>query len=316
MRGRNGLRSLGSRNNLGCTASTELNLVAIGIDDTCSRLILGLELNLALERLNLLLVEKVTILITILDLLLPRNDALADRVGTRLLLGGLLLLVCNRLLSLRRRIGHNRPLRRDHRGLGRCLAGGGNSVVVVVLIINRGVLVSKGTSLLCQESLCSVISCWFLPEALLNVKAIHFALPAQGVRHPVALAFISLPSVGHLSRGYGLMGDGTYVIREGIAVEIPGAEKLDPLAFSLGPGVTVGQRREQPENDHRQGKEQNGSESIENNLVLDERDSGCQKVKDLAKGNNGEVQGREVMMQEELTLHEVKGEIVESPSKN
>lgn len=112
------------------------------------------------------------------------------------------------------------------------------------------------------------------------------------------------------------MGDGTYVIREGIAVEIPGAEKLDPLAFSLGPGVTVGQRREQPENDHRQGKEQNGSESIENNLVLDERDSGCQKVKDLAKGNNGEVQGREVMMQEELTLHEVKGEIVESPSKN
>lgn len=151
MRGRNGLRSLGSRNNLGCTASTELNLVAIGIDDTCSRLILGLELNLALERLNLLLVEKVTILITILDLLLPRDDALADRVGTRLLLGGLLLLVCNRLLSLRRRIGHNRPLRRGHRGLGRCLAGGGNSVVVVVLIINRGVLVSKGTSLLCQE---------------------------------------------------------------------------------------------------------------------------------------------------------------------
>ena len=112
------------------------------------------------------------------------------------------------------------------------------------------------------------------------------------------------------------MGDRTYAIQEGIAIEIPSAEKLDSLAFSLGPRVTVGQRRVQPEDDHRQAKEQNGAYSVKNDFVLDERNPGCHEVKDLAEGNNGEVQCREVMMQEELTLHKVEREIMESPSKN
>ena len=137
MRGSNGLRSLRSRNNLGRAASTELDFIAIGVDDTGSGLILGLKFDLALERLNLLLVEKVAILIAVLDLLLPRDNTLTDRVGTRLLLGDLLLLVRNRLLDLRRRISHSRPLRCGHWGLGRRRAGGGNSVVVVVLIMKR-----------------------------------------------------------------------------------------------------------------------------------------------------------------------------------
>lgn len=112
------------------------------------------------------------------------------------------------------------------------------------------------------------------------------------------------------------MGDRTYTVQEGVAVEVPSGEKLDPLAFSLGPRVTVGQWGEEPEDDHGQGKEQNGTESVKDDLVLDERDPGCREVKDLAECNNGKVQGWEIMMQEELTLHKIEGEIVKSPSKN
>lgn len=317
MRGRNGLRGFGSPNNLRHTASTKLDFVAICIDDACSRLILGLELDLALERFDLLRVEKVTILVAILNLLLPRDDALAHRVGTRLLLGGLLLLVHNGLLSLRRRVSHSRPLNRAlNWGLGSRLACWGNSVVIVVLIIKRGVLVSKAMPLLFQLNLSNAVTCRLLVELLLAVQDIHSAFIRQCIKHPLAPTIISLRPLGHMSWGYGLMGDRTYAIQEGIAVKIPSAKKLDPVAFSLGPGVTVGQRREQPEDDHRQGKEQNGAESVENNLVLDERNPSSHKVKDLAEGNDGEVQGREVMMQEELTLHKVEGEIMKSPSED
>ena len=39
------------------------------------------------------------------------------------------------------------------------------------------------------------------------------------------------------------------------------------------------------------------------------------KVIDLTQGRNGEVESREIMVEEQLTLHEVEGEIVESPTK-
>ena len=112
------------------------------------------------------------------------------------------------------------------------------------------------------------------------------------------------------------MRDSTYAIQECVAVEVPSGEKLDPLAFSLGPRVAVGQRREQPEDNHGQGKEQNGAESIENNVVLDKGNPSGQKVEHLAEGNDGEVQGREVVMQEELTLHKIEGEVVEGPTED
>jgi predicted alpha-1,6-mannanase (GH76 family) len=55
-----------------------LNFVALLINNACLGLVLGLELNLALKSLDLLRVEKVTILVTVLDLLLLGNDSVLN----------------------------------------------------------------------------------------------------------------------------------------------------------------------------------------------------------------------------------------------
>jgi hypothetical protein len=55
-----------------------LDFVALLINNTCLGFILGLELNLALKSLDLLRVEKVAILVTILHLLLLSNNSVLN----------------------------------------------------------------------------------------------------------------------------------------------------------------------------------------------------------------------------------------------
>lgn len=128
------------------------DLVALGVDDAGARLVARLELDLALERLDLLLVQEVAVLVAVLDVLLLADQALVGRqrrarhvlrlLILRLLLLFLLLLIAisdgdlgllsarygrlclgrRRLLSLCRLLGrlHGRPSSR-HRVVCRVL---------------------------------------------------------------------------------------------------------------------------------------------------------------------------------------------------
>lgn len=90
------------------------------------------------------------------------------------------------------------------------------------------------------------------------------------------------------------------------------------LAVGLGPAIAVGKRSKKGERGNRQDKEEYGGRLVYNSRILglDARDSNSQKVEQLAKSDDGEVESREVVVQEELTLHEIEGEVVQSPAKN
>lgn len=92
-----------------CDAATTFSnvrtddLIPGGVNDARPRLVLGLELDLALERLNLLLVEQVAVLVAVLDALLLGEELLAllvDELGCARdgLVWSLLVLDCRWLL--------------------------------------------------------------------------------------------------------------------------------------------------------------------------------------------------------------------------
>jgi hypothetical protein len=90
------------------------NLVAVGINKAGARLVARLKLDLALEGLDLLLVEEVAVLIAIFDALLASNNRMAGR-GRGTGYGGLL--VNNGNLGRRNcRLGNYRSLRLFGRG--------------------------------------------------------------------------------------------------------------------------------------------------------------------------------------------------------
>src|SRR3569833_2163184 len=136
---------------------------------------------------------------------------------------------------------------------------------------------------------------------------------------------LSLPSLGkflsprrHLPFGYRFRRNATYVVQEGVAVPIPRLKELAPVAFRLRPLVTVGERREDDELGGRGDEERDGGR-LSDHLVLPEAEEGVpqrREVEELDEGHDGEVQGGEVVVEEQLALHEVEGEEVESPAQH
>lgn len=114
-----------------------------------------------------------------------------------------------------------------------------------------------------------------------------------------------------------MRGD-TYTVEEGIAVPVPCVVQLDSAALALGPSIAVSQGREKRECDGRDGQDGNSTRLVDNWVAPNTRqgESCGDKVIKLAESYDGKVQCREVVVQEELALHEVEGEIVKSPSKN
>lgn len=110
----------------------------------------------------------------------------------------------------------------------------------------------------------------------------------------------------------------TYAIIEGVAVKVPSAEELDALALSLGPRGTVCQGRVQSKDGGRKHEERDGSDSVEDGALTDTdaRDTGGKVVNDLAQGDNGEVESREVVVEEELTLHQEEREVMKRPTED
>ena len=110
----------------------------------------------------------------------------------------------------------------------------------------------------------------------------------------------------------------TYVGVEGVAVEIPGSEELHLVACVPSPRVSIYEWGVDGENQDTETEEcchqslsdhGPGSKSQALDTVSDE-------VKLLAENHNGEVQGREIVVQEELASHEVEWEVVEEPSQD
>lgn len=110
----------------------------------------------------------------------------------------------------------------------------------------------------------------------------------------------------------------TYRFMERLAVKVPRRQELDALALGLGPWATICKRSEEHEGDGRESEEGHGSNLVGNGSLLraEARESGRGVVEDLAQGDDGKVQSGEVMVEEELALHQVEGEVVQSPAKN
>jgi hypothetical protein len=122
--------------------------------------------------------------------------------------------------------------------------------------------------------------------------------------------FVSISSAGRLPFR------NTYVGVKGVAVEIPSAQEFGTLAGGLGPGVSVNQGGVEGEDSNAETKE-GGHHSLSDDRLRGETealDSVEDKVKLLAEDHNGEVEGGEIVVQEELTGHEVEWEVVEEPS--
>lgn len=110
----------------------------------------------------------------------------------------------------------------------------------------------------------------------------------------------------------------TNLVVESVAVKVPGRKELNPLALGLGPLVTVGQRLEQNKSTNGEGKERDCGDAVHDRALAEaeDRESGRQVVKHLAESNDSKVQGWEVVVKEELTLHQEEGEVVQGPAQN
>ena len=110
----------------------------------------------------------------------------------------------------------------------------------------------------------------------------------------------------------------TYTIVKSIAIKVPGAEELDALAISLSPRAAVCKRRIEGEDGSRENKERDSSNAVDDRCLTsaNTRNAGSSVVKKLAKSDDCEVQRGEIVMKEELTLHQVEGKVVQSPAQN
>lgn len=109
-----------------------------------------------------------------------------------------------------------------------------------------------------------------------------------------------------------------YGVVEVVAVPVPSVEELHLLALILGPLVTVAERRIQAEDDDAGSEEDNETGPADDGVLLDaEAGHACGgKVPDLTESDDCEEKSWEVVVQEELTLHEEEGEVVESPAQD
>lgn len=112
----------------------------------------------------------------------------------------------------------------------------------------------------------------------------------------------------------------THGIIESVAIPIPLVEELHTSTVLLGPLVTIGEWSVESKDDNRECQEYGGCAHANDWLVLEcqgaNGDAAEVVVKDLCQCNDGEVESREVVVQEELALHEEEGKVVESPAKD
>lgn len=120
------------------------------------------------------------------------------------------------------------------------------------------------------------------------------------------------PSLRRLPRWH------TYVSMESVAVKVPILQKLDPIARALSPWIAVHKRRKDGESDNTEDQEY-GNEYVADDGARTETERSNavgNEVEQLTERHDSEVERGKVVMQEELTGHEIKGEVVEGPPEN
>lgn len=107
-----------------------------------------------------------------------------------------------------------------------------------------------------------------------------------------------------------------YLSKESVAIPIPGVEKLDLFASGLGPWVAIGKWGVESESDNAKRQEDDSTELTDEWTFSEANalDTSGNVVVDLAKCDDSKVESGEVVMQEQLTLHQVEWEVVECPS--
>ncbi len=107
------------------------------------------------------------------------------------------------------------------------------------------------------------------------------------------------------------VGDRERVVRvrveESVAVPVPALEQFDAVAVGFGPGVAVGEGRVEGEDDDGGGEEENGARAADEGFVFEgevagEDDAGGGEVEGLSDGEDGEVEGGEVVVEEQLAV--------------
>lgn len=105
---------------------------------------------------------------------------------------------------------------------------------------------------------------------------------------------------------------------KGIAVEIPLVKELDRSARVLCPSIAISQRRIHGEGSDAKGEKQSDECSADLWPALQSQggDPVGAKVKNLAQCHDGEIEGGQVVVQEQLTGHKVEGEVMEGPAED
>lgn len=110
----------------------------------------------------------------------------------------------------------------------------------------------------------------------------------------------------------------TYRVEEVVAVPVPSVEQLGSAALAFSPCIAVCERCVDSKDGDGHSKETNGYH-LSNSRVLLQAESieavACEVVH-LTERKDGKVERWQVVVQEQLTSHQVEGEVVERPAKN
>ena len=110
----------------------------------------------------------------------------------------------------------------------------------------------------------------------------------------------------------------TYAIVECVAVPIPSLQQLDSVALIFRPLVAVRNWSVEAKNDDAEREEDDSPSSSDYGSFTkaETADTRCGKVEELAHGDDGKVKSWKVVVQKQLSLHEVEGEVMERPAED
>ena len=105
---------------------------------------------------------------------------------------------------------------------------------------------------------------------------------------------------------------------ERVAVPVPSAEEFNLVTSSLSPWVTISEWRVQAKCDNAQAKEEHGTYTAKDRVLPQANtwNTSNDIVVNLTSCNDSKVESWEVVVEEQLTLHEIERKVVECPSEN
>ena len=108
-----------------------------------------------------------------------------------------------------------------------------------------------------------------------------------------------------------------YLSKEGVTIPVPSVKELHLLACRLCPWITICERRIKSKRNDAKSQKNDCSQTANQRIFTKANagDTSCNVIIGLTKSDNGKVESREIMMQEQLALHQVEGKVVECPTK-